>query len=92
VSPPDLLAEARAAMALANLTAEQGLGLATIEGARALGLEGEIGTLEPGKWADAVVIRVPESTRSQNLARALLDSGPMDVLATFVAGRPVFSQ
>jgi 5-methylthioadenosine/S-adenosylhomocysteine deaminase len=92
VSPPDLLAEARAAMALANLTAEQALGLATIEGARALGLEGEIGTLEPGKWADAVVIRVPEATRSQNLARALLDSGPMDVLATFVAGRPVFSQ
>lgn len=92
VAPPDLLAEARAAMALANLSAEQALGLATMDSARALGLESEIGSLEPGKWADAVVIRVPEATRQENLARAILESRPTDVLATFVAGRRVHSQ
>lgn len=92
VAPPDLLAEARAAMGLAKLSPEQALGLATIDAARALGLDGEIGTLEPGKWADALVLRLPDATRPENLSRAVLDSGPADVLATFVAGRPVFSR
>ena len=40
------------------LTARRVLRMATIDGARAMGLEGEIGSLETGKRADVAVIRM----------------------------------
>ena len=40
--------------ALAGLDAATALALCTRDGARALGLEGEIGSLAPGKWGDCV--------------------------------------
>ncbi|MEP6686926.1 MAG: amidohydrolase family protein [Gemmatimonadales bacterium] len=85
----DLLAEARAARALAGLDAATTLSLCTRDAARALGLEAEIGALWPGAWGDCLVIRAragaPSSAEEQVLA-----SGPRDVLATLVGGRDVY--
>ncbi|MBA3555711.1 MAG: amidohydrolase family protein, partial [Gemmatimonadales bacterium] len=78
----DLLAEARAAQALAGLTAERALALCTLEGARALGLEAETGSLEPGKWGDCVVIRA--GVEGAKPAERVLASSPRDVRTTIL--------
>lgn len=88
----DLLAEAREARLLAGLGAEAALRLLTLGGAAALGREREIGSLEPGKWADLAVIRLdhPVPTLPDMAAEAILLARPEDIVATFVAGRPVY--
>ena len=86
----DLLAETRAARALAGLGATEALSLCTIDGARALGLAAETGSLAPGKWGDCVVIRPPRGRAGAVPAEQVLASGPGDVVATFVGGRDVY--
>jgi cytosine/adenosine deaminase-related metal-dependent hydrolase len=88
VPRPDLLAEARAARAIAGLAAESALALCTLGGAAALGLDGETGSLQVGKWGDCVVLRTPSAGGSP--AERALESGPADVIATFVGGRDVY--
>lgn len=64
----DMMAEMQSAALLAKavsnnesaLNAEQALHMATLAGARALGLEDEIGSLVPGKSADIVAIRLDQ--------------------------------
>ena len=95
----DLLAEAREARVQAGLSAEAAIRLLTLDGARALGKEGEVGSLEAGRWADLVVIRPshPPALPPYRLtalppdliAEAILLGQPGDILATFVAGQPV---
>ena len=89
VGPLDLLAEARAARGLAGLDGESALALCTLGGASALGLEDEIGSLEPGKWGDCVVVGSPPGAGdapAEQVARARRE----DVIATFLGGRDVY--
>jgi 5-methylthioadenosine/S-adenosylhomocysteine deaminase len=90
VAPCDLLAEGRAASALARLQPEEVLRLCTLEGARALGLENEIGSLTPGKWGDLVAFRLPAPVDGARLAGTVVTRRSDDVLATFLAGRQVW--
>lgn len=87
----DILAEARAAGELVPLGPEALLELLTQGGARALGLEREIGSLEPGKRADVCLVRVglAQLATHQQAAAAVLQAGPEQVTATYVAGRRV---
>jgi cytosine/adenosine deaminase-related metal-dependent hydrolase len=87
----ELLSEARAARELAGLDAARTLALATIEGARALGLGEEIGSLRTGKWGDVVVIRPNATLRPDSpVEERVLAGAPHEVLATFVGGRDVY--
>ena len=66
--------------AAAGLDGEDALRMLTIEGARALGLESEIGSLEAGKQADLAVFPSTVLHRPPPSSTALL---------TVIAGRPV---
>ncbi len=87
VAPLDLMAEARAARALAGLSAEAALSLVTDAAARALGLGHEIGALRPGLWGDVVVIRAAGANDATRLFEAVLSLGADEVMLTCLAGR-----
>lgn len=88
----DLLAEARAARELAGLGADEALALATLDGARAIGLDAEIGSLRAGKWGDVTAIAPPNrSVRpDSDPVEQVLASAPGDIVLTALAGRPVY--
>src|SRR5207302_8234327 len=74
------------------LPATVALEMATIRGARALGMEKEIGSLEPGKRADLIMVRidrpnaVPMYDAISQMVYALKASDVRDVM---VNGKPV---
>jgi 5-methylthioadenosine/S-adenosylhomocysteine deaminase len=86
----DMLAEARAARALAGLTAELALELCTLGGARALGLASETGSLRVGKWADCVVVGVSPKDEFRSPHELVLTSSPTDLWLTCLGGRDVY--
>ncbi len=96
----DLLAEMRTAALLAKgvagsaaaLPAAAALRMATLNGARALGLEREIGSIEPGKAADLVALDLRDAN-TQPLYRAVSHlvyaAGRHQVRQVWVQGRQV---
>lgn len=94
----DILEESRfAALAARNrpdrkrfITAKEALTAATLGGARALGLDHLIGTLEPGKQADIAVVSLdhPAQQPVNDVEAALVfSSNARDVLVALVGGK-----
>ncbi|PYS60888.1 MAG: N-ethylammeline chlorohydrolase [Acidobacteria bacterium] len=74
------------------LPAARALRMATIDGARAMGLENEIGSLEIGKRADVIVVDLKQlhSSPKQDVISSLAYSAqPSDVRVTIIDGRVV---
>jgi guanine deaminase len=76
------------------LTAPEGLYLATLGGARALGLDDRIGTLAPGMEADLVALEPVARSKAggieDDLVRLFALGDERNVAATWVAGRMAF--
>jgi 5-methylthioadenosine/S-adenosylhomocysteine deaminase len=97
----DLLEESRFAALFARNRPERGrtvsakevLEAATLGGAKALRLEKQIGSLEPGKQADLAVISLSHQAQQpvNDIEAALVfSSNARDVAATFVAGKRIY--
>jgi 5-methylthioadenosine/S-adenosylhomocysteine deaminase len=74
------------------LPAMQVVEMATIEGARALHMDKQIGSLEPGKKADLIVVdtSAPHAVPAYNVYSQLVYSlKAADVRTVIIAGRPV---
>jgi 5-methylthioadenosine/S-adenosylhomocysteine deaminase len=75
-------------------TARTFIRLGTIWGARALGLEDEIGSLEPGKRADVIAVDLSSSPHmvptSDPYSALVHGANQKDVLMTMVSGQIVF--
>jgi cytosine/adenosine deaminase-related metal-dependent hydrolase len=72
------------------LTASSALELATLGGARALGLQEEVGSLVPGKQADLTVLSLAASPFlpwEDPVTAAVLGGSPERVVATLVSGK-----
>ena len=99
----DLFEEARFAALIARnrsetkrfISAQEVLRAATLGGAEALGMDGEVGSLEVGKQADIAVVSLENNAQRpvNDVHTALVfSSNARDVLATFVAGKQVYER
>ncbi|OJF17372.1 MAG: N-ethylammeline chlorohydrolase [Bacillaceae bacterium G1] len=74
------------------VSAEQALAMATVEGAKSLGLDAVIGTLEAGKEADFIVVQ-PTQPHWQPLydpvSHLVYSARAEDVLDVYVQGKPI---
>lgn len=67
-------------MVRAGLTPRQALAAATRDAARCMRIDGEVGTLEPGKWADFLVLDASPLDDLANIRR---------IVSVWIAGNPV---
>jgi cytosine/adenosine deaminase-related metal-dependent hydrolase len=99
----DMFDEMRAAIVAARaregrpdaLTASDALELATLGGARALGLQDSLGSLVPGKQADLTVLSLSETSFvpwEDPVTGAVLGGAPQGVVATLVSGKPRYEK
>jgi len=78
---------------VAVMTARDALAMATIGGARALRMDAEVGSLEPGKQADLVGVRLDTDhvAPAYDPCSALVYSASgRDVVYTMIGGQPVY--
>ena len=87
----NLFEETLFALRLHGFDGATGLRLATLEGARALGVEAETGSLEVGKWADLAVIETLPDERDPEweVLEAAAGGG---VAATVVGGDSIYDR
>jgi cytosine/adenosine deaminase-related metal-dependent hydrolase len=73
------------------MTARQALALGTIHGARCLGREDELGSLEPGKLADVALWRIDDAGHAgiADPVAAMVMGPPRQAEALLVNGAPV---
>jgi cytosine/adenosine deaminase-related metal-dependent hydrolase len=99
----DFFEELRTAIAMARardrrsdaFSAQDALRLATLEGARALGLADELGTLTPGKRADLTAVSLagsPYDPVEDPAAAVVYGGSPARVLETIVDGKTRYRQ
>ena len=99
----DMLDESRFASLVARnregsarfISAREALETATLGGAKALGLDAQIGSLEPGKQADIAVISLAHTAQQPvgDIHAALVfSSNARDVVTTMVAGKEVHTR
>jgi cytosine/adenosine deaminase-related metal-dependent hydrolase len=77
------------------LTAADALELATLGGARALGLADTLGSLVPGKQADLTVLSLADTAFipwEDPVTGAVLGGSPRGVVATLVSGQPRYEK
>ena len=85
----NLFEETLFALRLYGFDGETGLKLATLFGARALGIEVQTGSLEIGKWADFTVVET--SPESEEPEREILEAAASGgVAATVIGGELVY--
>ena len=77
------------------LTTRDALELATLGGARALGLDEAVGSLVPGKKADLTVLSLADTSFipwEDPVTGAVLGGSPHGVIATLVSGKPRYEK
>jgi 5-methylthioadenosine/S-adenosylhomocysteine deaminase len=84
----DMFGEMRAVVEQQGLGYDEAFRMATIEGARALWLEKELGSLEVGKRADFSVVSLGNPSTNP-IEAIVLHASPDDIRKTFVGGREV---
>ncbi len=99
----DMLGETRSAALLAKgvaadasvIDAQQALTMATLNGAKALGLGDEIGTLEAGKWADMICIDLADvhtQPLSNPVSQIVYAAGRDQVSDVWIAGQRMLEE
>jgi aminodeoxyfutalosine deaminase len=87
----NLFEETLFAVDLHGMDGATGLSLATLGGARALGIGGETGTIEVGKWADLALVEV--SSGGKDPERDVLEAAAGgDVAVTVVGGDVIYNR
>ena len=87
----NLFEETLFAVELHGMRGAAGLELATLGGARALGIDDETGTLDAGKWADFAVVETSQD--GGDLERGVLEAAAGGgVAATVVGGNMIYNR